>query len=121
MATVANIVGRKPHKNWIGESLVPVLFDGKPVQKEVAFSLFYTPEAVKRGQDGFSKIGVRTRDLYYWEDRNKDTRILIDWRKDPGEEHDLAGERPEDFEVYRYLAAQKLDWLRKRERGLKKK
>ncbi|MFP4596730.1 MAG: sulfatase-like hydrolase/transferase [Persicimonas sp.] len=120
LPTVANLAGHKPDDEWIGESLVPVLFDGKPVEKDVIYSLFYIPEAVKRGEDGFWKIGVRSKDFAYWEDLRKGNRKFVDWRNDPHEDHDLREESPDAFETYRYIAAKKLEWLRERERALTK-
>jgi arylsulfatase len=120
LPTMANVVGHKPEDEWVGESLVPVIFDGKPVEKELIFSLFYIPEAVKRGEVGFWKIGVRSKDFSYWEDLRKGNRKFVAWKDDPHEDHDLRDEHPDMFETYRYIAAEKLDWLRERERGLTK-
>jgi arylsulfatase A-like enzyme len=120
LPTLASVVGIEPDDEWIGESLVPVLFDGESVQKDAVFSLFYIPEAVKRGEDGFEKAGVRTDRYAYWEDMTRGDRKLVDWRADPAEKHDLHDELPDTFEAYRYVTATKLEWLRERERGLTK-
>ncbi|MFW5966338.1 MAG: sulfatase [Persicimonas sp.] len=118
LPTVANLVDAPVADDWVGESLVPPLFEGEPVEKEILFSLFYIPEAVKRDADGFEMIGVRTAEYSYWEKLEKGKRFLIDWKNDPAERHNLAEERPEEFEKFRYLAAEKLEWLREREKGL---
>ncbi|WP_168210757.1 sulfatase-like hydrolase/transferase [Persicimonas caeni] len=117
--TLANLAGIEADEDWIGESLVPVLFDDKPVQKDVVFGLFYLPEDRKRSQDPFRKLSMRTLDFAYIEDRRKGHRRLLDWKKDPVGLDNLADEKPEMLEMYRYVTAQKLEWLRENERALR--
>lgn len=116
--TFANLVGARPPKEWIGESLTPVLFDDKQPEKGVVYSLFYLPEASKEGEDGFNKIAVRTDDYAYQESLAGNKRLLFDWKQDPLGEHDLHKKQPDTLEIYRYLAAKKLEELRGEERAL---
>lgn len=117
-ATMLNFAGLKSPEFWVGESLIPVLFEGREVEKDALYSLLYIPEDAKRDTDGFRVIGVRTLDFSYIEDLEKGSRRIFDWRNDPLEAHDLSQKERETTEVYRYLAAQKLDWLREHEEAL---
>ncbi len=118
VATFANLVGAMPAKSWVGESLTPVFFEGKEPEKQVVYSLFYIPEAAKRHEDGFGRISVRTAKYAYIENIKKGFRRLVDWHKDPVGDKNLDKKKPEVFEIYRYLAARKLEWLRKHEKAL---
>jgi arylsulfatase A-like enzyme len=118
LPTIASVVGAAPQPNWHGESLVPVLFDGAPVQKETIYSLFYIPEAVKRGEDPFYQAGMRTMDYSYWVDLRTNTHHFIDWRNDRIEDFDLRDKHPQAFELYRFLTTEKVEQLREREKAL---
>ena len=118
LPTLANLTGYEPRDVWVGESLVPVLFDGAPVEKDVVYSLYYIPEAYKRDEDPFMKIGVRTREYYYFEDLQEGKRRLVRWPEDPLDNHNLTDESGDIAEKLRYLAAKKLEWFRERERAI---
>ncbi len=117
-ATLLNLAGITPPKTWIGESLIPTLFENQPVEKNILYSLFYIPEAIKRSEDPFWNIGVRTPDFLYLEDLRKGIRTLTDWKNDPLDQHDLSQLHPETLEIYRYLAHHKLAGLRENEKAL---
>jgi len=44
---------------------------------------------------------------------------LVDWKNDPLERTDLSDRESETFSVLKYLALQKLAWLREHERGVR--
>ncbi|MFU8806858.1 MAG: hypothetical protein ACNA8W_23830, partial [Bradymonadaceae bacterium] len=82
------------------------------------YHLFYIPEAVKRSEDGFEMWGVRTEEFYYYVNQRRNERRLVNWREDPLDRHDLSRKFPDKTEVYRYVAAEKVQWLRDNERAL---
>ncbi|RVU41461.1 hypothetical protein EA187_18480 [Lujinxingia sediminis] len=118
LPTLANLLDLEPREDWLGESLVPSLVAGTPPQKDVIHSLFYIPEAAKRGEETFEMIGTRTDDFYYFDDRKNGVRRLIRWRDDPLDAHDVSKEDPERAEIFRYITGQRLQWLREREEAL---
>lgn len=118
LPTIATLVEYEPEENWRGESLVPVIFEGKEPQKEVIYSTFYVPERVRRNQDGFSMVGVRTMDYYWFEDRRQSIHRLVDWKSDPIDTVDLSLRRPAVARFMRYVAAEFMRDLRDKERGL---
>lgn len=118
LPTLANIIGTPPLDAWRGESLVPVLFEGEPIEKSVIYSLHYIPEAVKRGEDGFEMWGVRTDEFYYIENHRRNERRLVRWRDDPLDRPDLFSQQRQTAEIYRYVAAEKVQWWRENERAL---
>ncbi len=75
--TMTNLIGTEPREDWLGESLVPALVDGTSPEKSVIYSLFYIPEAAKRGEHRFQMIGVRTDEWYYFENRRRGERRLV--------------------------------------------
>ena len=81
--------------------------------------MFYIPEDAKHGRDGFRRFGVRTNDFYYFANYKRNTHTLVRWKEDRLDRNNLYRELTETAALYRYLAADKLDWLRKNERGLK--
>ncbi|MBA2665172.1 MAG: sulfatase-like hydrolase/transferase [Bradymonadaceae bacterium] len=118
LPTLANIVGTKPLESWRGESLVPVLFEGKPIEKTITFSLEYIPEGVKRKEDGFRQIGARTNDFYFIDNRRAGETRFVKWREDATDSVDVRAKYPDEFEIYRYITAGKLEWLREHEKAL---
>ncbi|RAL21752.1 hypothetical protein DL240_12945 [Lujinxingia litoralis] len=118
LPTLANLLDLPPHEDWLGETLVPSLVEGTPPQKDVLHSLFYIPEAAKRGEETFQMIGTRTDDFYYFDDRKNGVRRLVRWRDDPLDAHDVAPAEPETAEILRYITGQRLQWLREREQAL---
>lgn len=116
--TLLNIVGVNAPDSWIGESLIPVLFDGEKVEKKRVFSLLYIPEDSKRQKDGFRNIGLRTQDFYYFENLRTGQRKLIDWQNDPHDKVDLSEKFPKTFEIYRYITSQQLNKLHANEKSL---
>lgn len=118
LPTLANLLDLEPQEDWLGETLVPALVEGKSPQKDVMHSLFYIPEAAKRGEETFKMIGTRTDDLYYFDDRIHGVRRLVRWREDPIDAVDVSGEEPETAEIFRYITGQRLQWLREREEAL---
>jgi arylsulfatase A-like enzyme len=118
LPTLANVIGVDPLDVWQGESLVPVLFEGDPIEKTVVYSLHYIPEGVKRGEDGFEMWGVRTDEFYYFENHRRNERRMVRWREDPLDQHDLSRKLRQEAEIYRYVAAEKGQWWRDHEEGL---
>ncbi|TXD40684.1 sulfatase-like hydrolase/transferase [Lujinxingia vulgaris] len=118
LPTLANLLDLEPQEDWLGETLVPALVEGQSPQKDVMHSLFYIPEAAKRGEETFKMIGTRTDDLYYFDDRIHGVRRLVRWREDPIDAVDVSGEEPETAEIFRYITGQRLQWLREREEAL---
>ncbi|MFU8803349.1 MAG: sulfatase-like hydrolase/transferase [Bradymonadaceae bacterium] len=118
LPTLANIIGVKPRKEWQGESLVPVLFDGRPIEKTVMYSLHYVPEAIKRDEDGFQMWGVRTNEFYFIENHRRNERRLVRWREDPLDRPDLSTKLTDTYEIYRYMAAEQVKWWRENEKAL---
>lgn len=116
--TVLNLAGHRAPENWVGESLIPTLFEGVPVEKDLIYGLLYIPEDAKRQTDAFRNIALRTQEFAYSEDLRTGRRRLVDWKNDPYEKNDLSKEKREDFERLRYLASEKLRWLREREAAL---
>jgi len=116
--TLLNLAGTKAPKRWIGESLVPALFEGKPVEKDLVYGLLYIPEDAKRQADGFRNIVLRTQRFAYIEDLRTGRRKFVDWKNDPAEKIDLSSKYREEFEIYRYLSSEKLTWLRENEEAL---
>ncbi len=119
LPTIANLLeGEEPDEDWLGESLIPSLTEGTPPEKAVIYSLFYIPEAARRGERRFQMIGVRTDEWYYFENHRRGERRLVRWREDALDRDDFSRREPEIFETYRYVAQQKLKWLLEREVGL---
>lgn len=116
--TLMNLVDIEVPGSWIGESLVPVLFDGADIEKTVLYGLYYSPEAAKLNQDSFWDISVRMDEFLYLEDLRTGSRKLVDWKNDRLDAEDLSGRYPGEFELYRNLAGTKLEWWRKYEKGL---
>jgi len=116
--TVANLVGYAPRKDWLGESLVRVLWDGQKVEKNVVYSLSYLDEASVKGIDPFVMIGLRTPDHYYYENRVKEERRLVRWPSDVLDEHDLRSKDAQTTEIFQYLTARKVAELRKSAQSL---
>jgi arylsulfatase A-like enzyme len=118
LPTIANIVQKKPQKDWFGESLVEALFWGKPTQASSIYSLFYIPELAKRNKPAFRQIGVRTDDFYYFVDLRSSERKLVKWKKDPLDQRNLVRKYPEKTELFQNLITRKLEYLKENERGL---
>lgn len=116
--TLLNLAGTQAPSRWIGESLVPTLFEGKPVEKDLVYGLLYIPEDAKRQTDGFRNIVLRTQQFAYIEDLRTGRRKLVDWKNDPDEKVDLSRKYRDEFEIYRYLSSEKLSWLRDNEEAL---
>jgi len=117
--TLADLAGIPTNPRWIGESLVPTLASDKEPEKQVVYSMFYIPEDAKHGRDGFRRFGVRTQDLYYFVNYKRNTHVLARWKEDRLERNNLYLKDPETSALYRFLAADKVNWLREREKGLK--
>jgi arylsulfatase A-like enzyme len=118
LPTIANIVQKNPQKDWFGESLVEALFWGKPTQATSIYSLFYIPEKAKRNMPAFRKIGVRTDDFYYFVNLSSYERKLVKWKNDPLDQRNVMRKYPEKAEILQHLVSQKLEYLKKNERGL---
>jgi arylsulfatase A-like enzyme len=116
--TLASIVGAAPDSLWQGESLVGVLTEGKPIEKQAVYSLFYIPEAVKRNKDPFEMIGVRTATHYYVADYRKDERWFVEWTTDPLDSHDITDQDSANQAIYASVLAGQLQWLKEHEQGL---
>ncbi|MDP6944921.1 MAG: sulfatase-like hydrolase/transferase, partial [Myxococcota bacterium] len=119
MPTLANLVGEPPDPLWLGESLVGVLAQRRPIEKQAVHSLFYIPEAVRRDKDPFEMIGIRTATHYYVADYRKDERWLVKWTEDPLDAHDLSDVEPSTQAIYASVLAKHLQWLRDNEEGLR--
>ena len=119
LPTLADLVGIKTHNSWIGESLVPTLTEQKAPEKTVVYSMFYIPEDAKNNKDGFRRFGVRTNDFYYFANYKRNTHTLVRWKEDRLDLNNLYRELPDEAALYRFLATDKLAWLRKHEVGLK--
>ena len=121
LPTVANLTGAEPNDGWedrLGETLVPSLTGETGPQKTVIYSLFYIPEAAHTDEDRFQMYGVRTDELYFYENHRRGERRLVRWREDELDRNNLRDEKPDLFEAYRYVGNKKLEWLKEREIGL---
>ncbi len=121
LPTIANLVDTEPSDGWddrLGETLIPSLKHSTPPEKDVIYSLFYIPEAIRTDEETFQMYGVRTDEWYFYENRRRDERRLVRWREDALDRQCFGDEEPDKFEAYRYMGHQKLDWLKEREVGL---
>lgn len=118
LVTIANIVGIPPDDQWVGASLVDVLYGDADISRNVLYSLRYAPELAARGKDGFLDIGVRTSDRYLMYDIPGNDWRLVDWRNDLLERKDLSDRERDTYSKLKYLALKKLVWLRENERAL---
>lgn len=118
LPTVADLIGAEPEEEWYGESLVPVLFDGAAPQKEVVYSLYYVPEARKRGNDPFRRVGARSDEFYFVENLEERTRRLVNWREDPAGDRDVYFQNSMIGERLRNAAMVFLERMRQNERAL---
>lgn len=120
LPTLSNLLNIKPDPEWLGESLLPVIFGDAEPEKEILFSLHYIPEAVKNKKDAFFMIGARTKDWYYVEELRKRQQRLMRWSPEKVDvivEGDAHTQTSQDL---RYTTLQQLTWLRARERALKR-
>ncbi|MCA9602591.1 MAG: sulfatase [Polyangiales bacterium] len=118
--TLLNLANVGPWSKAMGESLVPSISKGVAPAKTVLYSLFYIPEDRLKRRDPFRMINVRTDDLAFTIDYEKNTTRLHAWRKDPLEEQELSRANTDDAAIMTYLAARELKWLRSHEQALKK-
>jgi arylsulfatase A-like enzyme len=118
LPTLADLSGIGTNPMWIGESLVPCLAKKQEPEKTVVYSMFYIPEDAKNHRDGFRRFGVRTKDFYYFVNYKRNTHRLVKWQEDRLDRNNLYRDLPDEAALYRYLAADKLAWLRVHERGL---
>jgi arylsulfatase A-like enzyme len=116
--TLANIANSPPDPEWLGESLVPVIFGDREPEKQILFSLHYIPEFIKSGKDGFAMIGVRTMQWYYIEDLRKRTHSLFSWYPDKLDKPADEQKNRQIVSDLRYTTLEMLEWLRVRERAL---
>lgn len=117
--TLLNLAGAEPWSEVLGESLVPVLSEGREPEKTVVFSLFYLPEDRLHDKDPFRMLGVRTADYAYTADYARNAHQLVQWRTDKEERINLFAKDPDRAAIMNYLAAAKVDWLRAHEQALK--
>ncbi len=99
--TVLELAGVKPAAAQVidGESLVPLL-EGHGEMKRVALFWHYPHYSNQGGRPGGA---VRQGDLMLIEHYEDGRRELYDLGRDPGEQHDLASERPGDTARLRNL------------------
>ena len=116
--TLANLIGAPPLDDWLGESLLPVIFENKDVEKTLVLGLFYIPEDTLHKKDPFQKISLRGDTFYFSTHLRKNIHTLTRWREDPLETNNLLDRERNIFLTYRYLVLERLMWLREHERGL---
>ncbi len=117
--TVADLAGAKRRKGWVGESLVPALYEGKKPKRQVQYALLYVPEKFREGIDPYRRFSVRVDDWYLEIDRVGEREYLWRWRDDwPGTKN-LVRDEPDVAQLLRYLANTKLEELRTNERALR--
>ncbi len=101
MPTLLELAGCRVPEKVLGKSLVP-LWDGNPADYDVDVVIG------ERWRDTSHMIAVRTEEYkYIWDDAKPDQPLLFDLRKDPGEQHNIAGEHPDVVQtLHRHVEAQ---------------
>ncbi len=100
MPTLLDVADLPAPRTLSGESLVPVLFDGKAPEKTALFSVHYDPMEL----DPFVQVAVRTADRHFLVDRKTGVERLFAWRADPDERKELSASEPDTAEALRHLA-----------------
>jgi hypothetical protein len=85
------------------DSLVPALFEGAPLAKNVLVSAFFDPLRGD-GSERFRQVSVRTTDLLFLDDRERRRASLHRWREDRLDRVDVSAEFPAEAELGRFLS-----------------
>ncbi len=107
--TVVDILSLDPRHGLFGESLAPVLLDGREPEKTFVLSLLFQPRGGPLGAPALRSSALRTRELLYVDDREHDATLLIDERADPLAHHDRTAARPAEAEWARYVLRDQLE------------
>jgi len=106
--TLLDLTGTTLPHELAGESLAPVLFEGREVEKNVVFAHVYDPRQAYVSQMSITRLSVRTTDRLYIHDRENHLRQVFRWRDDSLDLRNVSLEEPDQAEWLGYLATREL-------------
>lgn len=109
MPTLDDWLGVDEPPDLDGESLLPVLVDGRRPRKTFATSMLWEPRGGPVGSPPLRVAAIRTDDWLVLEDREKGTFGVFDYKADPLGHHDLAAQRSDVLEWGRWAIATEIE------------